>query len=109
MFKNIKIAAKAGLASYLLSSLIVAILLTPYLSSLNSFKHSHSPNTAKHVHSLQYFVQASFAVGNILLVASIGLIYLLLLSYIQIDVAVIVSNKKSRAPPKILSSILTNN
>jgi len=54
--KDLRIALKAGLTSYLLSSIVVAILLSPYWAGLHAYGHSHKDNS-KHFHSLNFFIQ----------------------------------------------------
>lgn len=106
MICKYKAALKAGLISWLASSLIAVALLLPYLSNLNSFAHSHSSDTAKHVHSLQLFIQGSILARGFLLTIALVFICFLVLSYSQIITAVIFNYKKSRAPPILILKLL---
>lgn len=106
MFNNYKTAFKAGLLSWLASSLVIAVLLLPYLSNLADFGHFHGPNTTEHVHSLQYFIQTSLAVQGFLLAVGLGFICSLLISYSSLVIAFIFNHKKSRAPPYLFKPVV---
>jgi len=99
MFKNSKTAFKAGLISYLLVTLVVVVLLLPYLASLANFEHHHKSNTAKHAHSLEFFVQTDLAAESFLLLARFGFICFLLISFAATIQNKNNQQKQSRAPP----------
>ncbi|HHO55725.1 MAG TPA: hypothetical protein ENK21_05005 [Trueperaceae bacterium] len=98
--RNYKTALKAGLASYLASSLVIVVLLLPYLSNLPGFGHFHKPDTAKHIHSLAFFIQTDLASKSFLLAANFEFICFLVITYLAYVLAAKNNHKKSRAPPE---------
>lgn len=98
MNKDLRLALKAGLTSYLLSSIVVAILLSPYWAGLHDYGHSHN-NDSKHIHLLNFFIQVDLAIPKFTVHNSAKIIEFLFLISILALTSSFQRHLRSRSPP----------